>query len=347
MFKLVWIFIFGALVSACVPPTDSGPIKVTEIPGPYGGKWITPESCGWATINGRSGMIVSDMGCGYEQPCKTNKDGKYGAVWFIPDGGGQPEKIASGLATPNGVAADSDGNVWSVDKGHIWVITPDGRNVRADLPNSGLLNDVTIAPWAPNTALITDSKMGGIIVAYFDGDKIELADTVYQSLGDAPNGIATSNDDNGVVVASLGDLVTPGKPGQVHKIAPNPDVYGQCGDWYGSTPTDVTPVVPYKLDGIVPFARDGVKGHVVSAIFDMATENNTTLLFWIGPDGGMEQIYDVAQHGMISAADIGVDPKTGRVCVPDLAGSGGHTTDFEAAAKVIVIEGLGSSAHKD
>lgn len=314
---------------ATPPPPD---VTVRELAGP----WVTPESCARATINGQSGWIVSDTGCGYDQPCYPDGAATTGKVIFVADDGTKTT-LASGINIPNGVAADSQGGVWTASKNGVTYIAPDGTVTTRAVVGAGLLNDVAIAPFYERTAWISDSKTGEILLAYFNGKTIVFS--TYATVGDAPNGLAAAYDSNGVVVASLGDLKTPGKPGQVHTIAPAVS-YGSCEDWHGGAPSDLGGTVPRKLDGIVPFEHGGKWGYLVSSIYDVTGAHSDQSLWWVGPDGAQEKLFDASAYGLKTTADIGRDSQTGDICIPDLGGSEGLTETGQAGAKVIIVSGL-------
>lgn len=310
------------------------PPEVRELAGP----WVTPESCARATINGQKGWIVSDTGCGYDQPCYQDGSNKtMGKIVFVADDGTKTT-LASGLNVPNGVDADGEGGVWNASKSGITYIAPDGRVFTEQVKGAGLLNDIAISPFFERTAWISDSKTGEILLAYFNGNAIIFS--TYATLGDAPNGLTQSVSSNGVVVASLGDLKTPGKPGQVHAIAPASSAYGECGDWHGGALKDLGGPVPRKLDGIVPFEHNGTWGYLVSSIYDVTAAKSDMSLWWVGPDGSTEKLFDASPYGMKTAADIGRDPVTGDICIPDLGGSKGLTESGQAGAKVLIVSGL-------
>jgi len=318
-------------VGACAP---SGTEHVRALPVAF----VAPESC--ARVEG--GWVVTDKGCGYDQPCQQVKNGRFGKVVLVRDDGSS-KVLVRGLEKPNGIAVDGDGNLWIAVQGtnEIVVLRQDGEVVRTTVDGAQLLNDTAAVPWYEGAAWVSDSKTGQVHLAALVGNHLELG--TYTQLGGTPNGLAPSVTNDGVVVAGLGDFVVePGRAGagEVQHVDPATAAYGECGDWHGGEARKVGAPPHRKLDGIVPFTHHGKAGYLMSAIFDAeAGHLDTTLWFLPAAGGTAEKVVDVGPHGLRSAADIGIDPKTGDVCVPDLNGSLGQP-EGKPSAKVVILSGL-------
>lgn len=372
MMNLSYTFLLAAaLLVGCSgnrAPDPAGAPRAEALPGTF----VAPESCARYQWGDQRGWLVAEQGCGYEQPCRADKTRTSASVVLVGDDG-QRTTIINGLRSANGVAVDANGNVWVADDGasEIVVRAQNGSVARLHVPGQTLLNDVTPTPWHPSSVWVSDSKAGAVYLLSLENGRIML-NTYRAGLTDAPNGLAPAFDTDGVVVADLGDFAIPGKAGPIVAVPPSAAAqHGDCSRWYGGSPTSLRSPSRRKLDGIVPFRHRGVDGYLVSAIvnhdaYDHALDaaraqglDGTASLtaaedasfaaeLWFLPasGGAPEMIFDLnavvpSGHSMpISGADIGVDPKTGMICVPDLNGSKDEKANGGAAAKVYLIKGL-------
>jgi hypothetical protein len=314
-------------LAACAPPSAE---TARALPFAF----VAPESC--ARVEG--GWVVTDKGCRYDKPCQEAKDGRFGSVVLVRDDG-TTKVLLRGLEKPNGITVDGDGNLWVAIGGshELVVLRPDGGVIRATVEGAQLLNDTTAVPWHETAAWVSDSKTGRLHLAALVGDHIEVG--IYAQLDGGPNGVAPAVDSDGVAVAGVGDFAFPGLAGAVRQIDPA-TTYGECGDWHGGAMRPVGAPPHRKLDGIVPFTHGGRAGYLVSAIYDTEA-NGLDATLWFLPAGGgaAAKVADLKPYGLQSAADIGIDPKTGEVCVPDLNGSTG-VPDGKPGAKVLILSGL-------
>jgi hypothetical protein len=316
------------------PGPRFGPPAVTLLPGIF----VSPESCARAA----GAWLVSDKGCAPFQPCWVDATSRAGKVYSVADGNGARTTLLDGLASPNGVAVDGDRNVWVVDgkTGEVLVRTPDGRVVKRHVDGAGLLNDVMAAPWAPATVLVSDTKKGEILIAALDGD--EIVTSVYVALDGAPNGLAPTPSDDGVVVVGLGDLAVPGRAGLVYTV--EPEVGEDCSLWHGGKKSTSTIAAPKgrKLDGIVRY--------IVSSIIDTTQVDENKMLdgklWFVAPGAEPVLLFDLTKADAgggvhaASAADIGLDAATRTLCVPDLNGSNELHGNGQAGAHVFLVTDL-------
>lgn len=338
--KTKLMLIAAVLLVACGSPTKPDGVSIRALPYAF----VAPESC--ARVDG--GWVVTDQGCGFEQPChKATPKGSNGKVILVRDDG-TSRVLVDKLIEPNGIDVDSDGNIWFVNGGanEIDCLLHGGGVARLPIDGAKLLNDITIVPWAPNTAWVSDTITGNIhIVSLFDS---HLEGAVYATVEGWPNGLAPSNDDDGVTIASLGGLGLKGQPpdkiipGGTSQVAPAPPAaLGACAEWHGGDVRNLGPLSAKHLDGIVSFTHGGMDGYLVSSIYDTSGEGHLDQTLWFVPEhGDATKIIDLAPQKLFSVADIGRNPKTGEICVPDLNGSKPHKDDFGASAKVLIISGL-------
>lgn len=332
------------VLAACAGDGGGGKPTVTSLECPQG--WIAPESCTWGSIPGiGSGWLVSEQGCTGDMPCAKDEVSRYGSVWFKDDATGKCQRLMTDLSHPNGVAADIDGNVWVATKDGVVVrAAASGVQVAQPIESAGLLNDVTAVPGYAGV-VVTDSVTDKVWAVGLDGEA--LVHGLYGVVPGSPNGIAPSYGD-GFAVVGLGDLKLPGAPGApggITDVSPD-DGHGACAPWHAGAQKGLAAPAGRKLDGIVPATLSGVRGYLVSAIYniDVGTAKGVdagleATLWFIPADGSAaKQVFDGAKHGLLSAADIGRSPD-GRVCVPDLNGTT-TPTDGATGAKIIIVDGL-------
>jgi hypothetical protein len=284
--------------------------------------FVAPESCARMS----DGWVVSEQGCGYEQPCRE-AHGPHGRLVLVRDDGSR-EDLITALIEPKGVDVDAAGNLWVAHKDGLVVRTAAGAEVRVAVSGAKLLNDVAAAPHFVSAVWVSDSVTGIIHLAQVRGEQIEMAP--YAQLPDAPNGLAPALDSDGVSVTTLGDLELPGKPGRLVTVDPAADARHGAAVRPGNGPGG------FKLDGVV--ALDGA--YLVSGIFDVGANKLSASLWRVPLSGRASMLFDGAAFGLVSAADIGRDSKTGDICIPDLNGSQGMTQDFAAGAKVLIVSGI-------
>lgn len=302
-------------LSGCVAPPPSSAARAPNVPSvrelPM--KFVAPESC----TRGEDGWLVSEQGCGYEQPCRE-AHGPLGRVVLVRDDGTR-EDLLTELIEPKGVDFDAGGNLWVAHKGEFVVRTTSGAEIRTPIPGSGLLNDVAAA--GASSALVSDSVTGKVHRATLTAGRVTIEEAF--TMSGAPNGLAVSADV--VAVAGLGDLKVPGLAGWIRLVGPGGEVQ------------DLPAPPERKFDGIVPWRS----GFLFSSVYSRTLGRNDTTLWSTVPGGGPARlVFDAAPFGLKSAADIGIDRASGVVCVPDLNGSAGLTTDGAAGAKVLIVSGL-------
>lgn len=329
--KTAAMFLF-VLAACAAPPAAPMGIRITELPG----RFVAPESC----VRGTRGWLVTDKGCGYDQPCAEDKSTHLGKVVFIGDDG-QRKVLLDGLASPNGVTVTARGDVWLVDGGvgDVVVVHPDGSTARAHIEGAKLLNDIT-AMESTDGVWISDSVTGQIHAAgLLDG---QVVTGLYAQVDGAPNGLAASWDGDGVIVAGLGDLKLPGKTGGIRAVGDaTPAEYGTCSAWHGGKQQrSLARFGAEKLDGLVPWRRGGERGYLASGIWDTEANKLAAKLWFIRAGGGAQELVLDLAPDIRSAADIGLDARTRTLCVPDLNGSKGLVETGQAGAKVLLVTGL-------
>lgn len=271
------------------PDAQPAPDAAPE-PGPtvtlVAGSFIGPESAQWDSA--RSVWYVSHFGQNVDLSGQTPDEPGY-ISRIAADGTVMDERWVSLDGDFIGIAVLGD-KLYAARTPHLVEIDiATGEVVLIEIPNAGFLNDVAVGD---NVVYLSDT-ISNIIYRYVPGGQPEVFSQDPALLG--PNGLLVDGEQ--VLVATVGAFPPNGTGGLFALDA-------------GGSATRIGELTG-NLDGM-----EKVGDAYLVSEFDGT-------LYLVLPDGTTEVVADLSQaeFGLMSTADIGYDPDSGAVMIPDLAGN--------------------------